>query len=146
MNIGTREPSRACAATRRAIAALPGHAPPQSRASSQKTSRARATRCAQVSYQDDGQLMVTIYYWEHDQAEERPLQEFFRGVTSLIQWQPPLASALHAMPVAGVPVAGMPMQQHLQGLHDSGAHGPHGVAPMYGMPHDAALMLQQAGR
>lgn len=41
------------------------------------------------------QLHITIYYWEHDQSEERPLSEFFRGeAQSLIQWQEP---ATHPM-------------------------------------------------
>jgi hypothetical protein len=53
---------------------------------------------------------VTIYYWEHDQAEERPLEEFFRVASnSLIQWQPqmPLASSSVAS-VPGMPVQGIP--------------------------------------
>lgn len=70
---------------------------------------------------------VTIYYWEHDQAEERPLEEFFRGdANSLIQWQP--------APQMPVPVAGLPVQG-VQGVpvHGMAGGGFEGVA-MQGMP------------
>lgn len=49
-------------------------------------------------------MMITIYYYGHDQSEERPVDEFFRGEHhSLIQWQP-------VAPMAQMPVGGMPMQ------------------------------------
>lgn len=52
----------------------------------------------------DQKMMITIYYYGHDQSEERPVDEFFRGEHhSLIQWQP-------VAPMAQMPVGGMPMQ------------------------------------
>lgn len=78
--------------------------------------------CVQIQCKGPKQSVhVTIYYWEHDQAEERPLEEFFRGTSnSLIQWQP-------QMPLAGSPsVPGMP----LQGNRGAGYVG----VAMQGMP------------
>jgi hypothetical protein len=63
-------------------------------------------------------ILVTIYYWEHDQSEERPLEEFFRGeASSLVQWQPPPAGGLA---VAGMPMHGVPVQ--LGGGYGGGAY------------------------
>lgn len=54
-------------------------------------------------------MMITIYYYGHDQSEERPVDEFFRGEHhSLIQWQP--VAPMAQMPVGGMPMQGMPMQ------------------------------------
>lgn len=67
----------------------------------------------------DQKMMVTIYYWGHDQSEERPLEEFFRGEQhSLIQWQPPTAinhvgmqfGNMQGVPMQGMPIQAMPMQ------------------------------------
>lgn len=53
--------------------------------------------------------MITIYYYGHDQSEERPVDEFFRGEHhSLIQWQP--VAPMAQMPVGGLPMQGMPLQ------------------------------------
>jgi hypothetical protein len=73
--------------------------------------------------------MVQIYYWEHHQSEERPLEEFFRGESnSLIQWQPPHMAGMpvsgmqmQGMPMQGMPMQGMPMQgMSMQGIQLQG--------------------------
>ena len=67
--------------------------------------------------------MVQIYYWEHDQSEERPLEEFFRGESSsLVQWQ--------AQPMTSFPVAGTPMQ----------------VCPSSSVVHSGAGVLRQSSK
>jgi len=54
----------------------------------------------------DQKMMITIYYYGHDQSEERPVDEFFRGEHhSLIQWQP--VAPMTQMPVGGMPLQGM---------------------------------------
>ena len=73
-------------------------------------------------------MMVTIYYWGHDQSEERPLDEFFRGEQhSLIQWQPPTPMGHVGMQVGsmpGVPMQGMPIQaMPMQGMPVQGGMG-----------------------
>lgn len=73
-------------------------------------------------------MMVTIYYWGHDQSEERPLEEFFRGEQhSLIQWQPPTPISHVGMQVGsmpGVPMQGMPIQaMPMQGMPVAGGMG-----------------------
>lgn len=89
--------------------------------------------------------MVQIYYWEHDQSEERPLEEFFRGdANSLIQWQP---LAMGSMPVAGMPLGGVPMgagygDMPMQGIPLQG--GPDAGAGLYGTVEGAAMPLEPA--
>jgi hypothetical protein len=100
------------------------------------------TRWLQISYvgaMPNQKMMLAIYYWEHDQAEERPLQEFFRGESSsLIQWQPPTAvsavplSAMPGLPMQGLPISGMAMQGMRLGMQ-SGVPMGHGIGQGVGM-------------
>jgi hypothetical protein len=95
----------------------------------------------------DQKMMVTIYYWGHDQSEERPLEEFFRGEQhSLIQWQAPTPISHVGMQVGsiqGVPMQGMPMQgMQMQGMPMQGM--PMQGMPMQGMPVAANGMGQVA--
>ena len=62
-------------------------------------------------------MRVQIYYWEHDQSEERPLAEFFRGDdASLVQWQPPVAHPPGAGGgvQGGASITGVPMQARVR--------------------------------
>ena len=93
-------------------------------------------------------IMVQIYYWEHDQSEERPLDEFFRGEdSSLVQWQPP---AMGGLPVAGMPMQGMPLQMGAPYGGDAHYQGVQMGAPaglergMFGGMEGGSMDLQQA--
>jgi hypothetical protein len=94
----------------------------------------------------DQKMLVTIYYWGHDQSEERPLEEFFRGEQhSLIQWQPQAPLSHVGMQVGsmpGIPMQGMPMQaMAMQGMPVAG-----GMAlgqSMYAVPSNADLVTAQ---
>lgn len=70
---------------------------------------ARGLQIEYVGPPGEQKMMITIYYYGHDQSEERPVDEFFRGEHhSLIQWQP--VAPMAQMPVGGMPMQGMPLQ------------------------------------